>query len=352
MFTVTRILASIRARGGAGLMGKLAAVACLAMTAIAPAQTLPITASNPFKIDQPWVRPLASHASIVQTCEGQQYTFAPIAIDDFLCTKNGPIVRAQWWGTMDSTAQPPQKRFYVAIYAALATTCAPNLQAPLYRACVDASAKLVGADCQQKPVYLFSATLPQPWFTQTAGNRYWLQISEVDRNTNGTAASPRVGAVDWRWSGHRSIKNCPAAQRNANNTYVQPLRDPCDQIEDDLAFRLYSRAIVGTVTGTTGPSALRIEILNPQTLELLEFHTIDTDAQGNFEAYPELEDGVYAIRVRGMGSPSLLLPAVQLADGSVLPADWTLRGGDANSDNRVTFDDISTVLGNFGIVGQ
>jgi hypothetical protein len=305
-----------------------------------------ITALNPFKINQPWIKPLASHASIVDNCSGQQVTFAPIAMDDFLCTKNGPLVRIEWWGTMDGTFLPPQRNFFVRIYGHTGSTCQPTN--PLYSACVQASSKLVGIDCQQKPVYHFRASLPSPHFVQTAGTRYWLQISEVDRGPAGApAASPRPGVVDWRWSAHRDIKNCPAIRRGAAGA-TSTLIDPCDDRQDDLAFRIYSRTIIGTVPANPR-SAYTASFYLPGTSTLADTFTVSPDDDGTVELFTELPDGVYDIRLSGMSGPGLLLPAVQLADGSVLDLGELDPGqGDANSDGMVNFTDITTVLANFG----
>ena len=330
----------------------------LSLVTLAAAPALAqVTSANPFKVDQRWVAPLAAHTSIVDNCQGAQVTFAPIAMDDFLCTKNGPLVRIQWWGTMDNANLPVQRRFFVRIWSDAGTAACRPAQ-PLWQNCVDATFQVVGTDCTNRRVFRFSANLPQPWFVQTAGTRYWIQISEVDRgNVAGQAPfSPRPGVVDWRWSAHRSIKMCPALQRNANGTFVQPLLDPCDQQPDDLAFRIFSRAITGTIPGTPGLSiALRntysFDLYRPGTTELIESLVIEPNADGSFEAYPEAPDGAYDIRIRGGGSTGLLLPAVQLADGEVQDfGELTLPKGDANFDGRVNFTDITEVLANLGSV--
>lgn len=338
-----------------GLKSKVVKMLGLVCLSAGSALAQPTTA-NPFKVDQRWIPRLASFSSIVQNCNGTQYTFAPVAMDDFLCTKDGPLVRMEWWGTMDLATLPVQRRFFIQIWGHSGTSCRPTQ--PLWKGCVNATYKVVGTDCQQRRVYQFAANLPQPWFVQTAGNRYWVQISELDNgNPAGSPpSSPRIGQVDWRWSGHRNIKNCPAGQFTAAGAFISPLLDPCDQQPDDLAFRIYSRVITGTIPGLpTTPTArgflrstFSVDLYLPNTSQLVESHNIDIDEEGNFAAYPDAPDGQYDIRIRGMSSPGLLLPAVQITDGEILDTGaLTLPKGDANSDGTVNFADLTSALSNF-----
>jgi hypothetical protein len=326
----------------------LKSLASIAIVALAGASaSAQLAAPAFFKINQPWRQPLASHASVVENCGGAQVPFGPIAMDDFLCTKNGPLVRMQWWGTMDNPNLPPQRRFFIRFWSHAGTAnCRPTQS--LWQGCVDATFTTVGVDCQNRRVLLWSANLPQPYFNQIAGTRYWVQISEVDRGTAaGQVVSPRPGVIDWRWSAHRDIKNCPALQIAPSGAITQPILDPCDQQPDDLAFRIYSRGITGTLT----PGTYTLRLFYPGTRVVADTIPFRTDDEGNFDAYPEVPDGTYDLLLEGMASTGLLLPAVQIADGSVRElGQVTLNQGDANNDGRVNFSDITAVLGNFGAI--
>lgn len=329
---------------------------CLAasMVALAPAGTalaqggaLPLF--KPFKYSQPWISPLAGHLSVVDSCQGNQVTWAPVAFDDWVCTKSGPIVRLQWWGESLAPNQQPIKYFYVRIWSNSATACLPSQ--PLYTACIQANARPAGTSCRNRRVYLYSAVLPQPYFTQVVGTHYWLQISEVDRvgPVAGIPASPVIGAPDFAWAAHRNIKNCNAVSRNAAGAITGVLLNPCDNIEDDLSFRLGSWVLVGHLTPAPrhkGPFLMQLH--DPATGALVDTQCFIPFEDGSYEVEPDCPDGVYDVYILGGSSHGLLLPAVQMADGSVIPLPTaTLALGDADGDGDSDFDDITQVITNW-----
>jgi hypothetical protein len=328
--------------------GQIAVVGLVALApvGVASAQIGPLPIFQPFKYTQKWINPLAGHLSVVDSCQGNQVTWAPVAFDDWICTKSGPIVRLQWWGESLSPNQQPIKYFYVRIWSNGAAACLPAQ--PLYTACLEAKAQPAGTSCRNRRVYLYSAVLPQPYFSQVQGTHYWLQISEVDRTgpVAGIPASPVIGAPDFAWAAHRNIKNCNAVQRNAAGGIVSPLLNPCDNIEDDLAFRLGSWVLVGHLTPAPlhrGPFIMQLH--DSQTGELVDTQCFMPFADGSYEVEPDCPDGVYDIYILGGSSHGLLLPAVQMGDGSVIPLpDANLVLGDADGDGDSDFDDITRVL--------
>ena len=330
---------------------RIALVGVAALLTIGPAasaQIGPLPLFQPFKYTQKWINPLAGHVSVVDSCQGNQVSWAPIAIDDWVCTKTGPIVRVQWWGEALTQNQQPCRYFYIRILSSTPTACVPV--SPLYTACVEAKAQAVGTSCRNRRVYLYSAVLPQPYFTQQQGTQYWLQISEVDRTgPAGPPASPIVGVPDFAWAAHRNIKNCNALQRSAAGVITPVLLNPCDNIEDDLAFRLGSLVIVGHLNPAPrhkGPFVMQLH--DPATGALVDTQCFMTFEDGSFELEPDCPDGVYDLYILGGSSHGLLLPAVQIADGSVVPLPTSsLALGDADGDGDSDFDDINQVIANW-----
>lgn len=325
-----------------------AVVGLFATTALA--QVVP--ASLAWKWNQPWTRPRASFASVVRDCQGNPVTYAPIAMDEFLCEQSGPIVRISWWGT-SQIPTAPARNFFFRIYAGTFGACAPG--GPLWQSCAQASAKLVGQDCQGRRVWYYSATFPNP-FTQQAGQRYWLQISETDiAGPVAGPGSPVGGAVDFRWSGRRPLSACPAMQRNAAGVVTQPLLDACDNQPDDLSFRLYSRTFSGTILpiATGRPSVHRICFRDPQTLELLEAFEVSTDDEGSFYGFSELPIGqtvrVYVNGMSGLEHDLGLLTLDNNVEHNLGQINTLI--GDVDGDDDVDFSDVARCLANFGRMG-
>lgn len=326
--------------------------ACLSLALVCASAVAQTPSFLPWKYNQSWTRPLASHVSIVANCAGQPLTFLPIiAMDDFVCNQNGPIVRISWWGTSEIPNQPARNFFFRIFEKPSPTACVIGPQ--LYQACVQASVRRVGVDCQNRTVWYYSAKFANP-FSQVAGRQYWLQISEVD-GLGTSPGSPTPAAVDFRWSAHRDIRNCPAVQRNlVTGTTIQPLLDPCDQLPDDLAFRLYSRSVSGTITNipTERPGVYRMCFRDPNDLRLLESIEFSTDDQGHFYVAPEIADGRVRVYINGMSGIEQDLGLLELRNNE----DHDLGAitqvlGDVDGDDAVKFSDITRILTAFNRSG-
>jgi hypothetical protein len=315
-------------------------LAMLTMTVSAWAQT-----SWSFKWNQPYTWRLASHESRVFSCE-QPRPFEKVAMDDWICTKTGPIVRVSWWGVLLNEAQYSKRwSYYIAIYRNIPGTCQPEPE-PRYHTCVRPDViRYTGRwDCTQKRVFYFSARLPTP-FIQRAEEHYWIQISESDKE------SARPGQEDFRWSAHREVNLCPAGQFPP---WTEPLIDACDGGIDDLAFRLYSRSITGHVNtdAYVGKRYATLEIRTPDG-EIADVQHVGLDEDGDFEADPDVPDGSYNV-VLFFGSA---LPAVQkdvqIGDGSVRELSFfDVFFGDLDGDGEVSLFDFGILVRNFGRMVQ
>lgn len=331
-------------------MKRLMSMVCgvLASVAVCASASAQVAISIPWKHLQPWTKPYASFPSLVLNCQGQQPTgVGGVCFDDWICGKTGPIVGIWWWGTVNNP-NPFPTNFYIAFYTD--NGCRPAQL--IYQSCVQASNVLVGVDCQQRRVYRFSATFPAPVFSQVQGTHYWVQISEV-------APGGAAVAVNFRWSAHRPQNYCPAVGRTPAGVFVQPLLDPCDNIEEDLAFGLFSKKLIGHLTPIPA-TAIGCLSCPPAPVYNLELRQADgtlvdsmcimPDANGDFECYPEAPDGSYEVWIRGMSSKTRKLPAVQMGDGSVIPlGNIAMPSGDADSDDDIDFGDITRVLANYGL---
>ncbi|MFN0136519.1 MAG: hypothetical protein ACKVS9_10445 [Phycisphaerae bacterium] len=317
-----------------GMLG-LAIAAC-AETALAQPVALA------WKYIQPWTPPRASFTSKVRSCQ-QPSPFPLIAMDDWICGASGRISRITWWGTLNTPAQA-QRPFYIAVYGNTAGACVPNLQDQRFQAClVPDYVKYVGTDCQQRRVYRMSAAMPatNP-FVQQQGTHYWLQISEADEQ------SVQFNVENFRWSGHRDIKNCRAVQ--APPQWIQPLIDPCDQQPDDLAFGLQSRDIAGVINpGGLVPPVMILELHTP-TGDLLETLAVEPDDQGRFFLATEVPDGDYVAVLRG-GCALEKRATIQLQDGQCTMIDsfFDIFYGDINADGGIGLTDLSLLLSGFGL---
>lgn len=316
---------------------------------------------NYFKVNQPWFPyPFpqgrwAAHESRVFSCEDPR-PLNKIALDDWVCTRTGPIIRVDWWGTMPrefATAQA-QRPFYVAIYPDNGN-CQPVLQEPLYKRCVRVDVfKFAGVDCQNRPVFYFSAALPpmpgsnQP-FIQQQGRRYWLQISEADRE------SVRPNVEDFRWSGHRSIKGCPALQASIGSQggiTFNLLHDPCDEQRDDLAFRLRSRTIFITIRRPLLNSILRLSLFDREG-RLVETACVEPDDDGNAVLDMDAPPGEYRAVLEGM---SMLRKAQEITVNEEgiesRMSFFDITYGDVDFNNQINDGDLLEVLFNFGRHGD
>lgn len=334
-----------------------AAVGLLALTAAASAQVVPVPLIM-WKYNQPWTKPWSAHASVVRDCQGQPVSFSTVAVDDWLCTKTGPIRRIDWWGTSPQPNQVPNRQFVIAIYSEV--QCLPSQL--LYRTCVLATNVLESIDCRDRRVYRFTANMPTgaAGWSQTAGTKYWLQISEAD-NAGMPMSSPTPGAIDFQWSAHRPIKNCPARKRAIGGPWMLCL-DPCDQIEEDLAFRLYSTAIIahvnvpGTLRPAGNPTPFVLELRRPSDGELTNRIPVMADVGGDGELHmcgsdgEEILEGDYRVSLSGHGFKPLDLGVHTFEDDSLVDLGGiTVAAGDVNGDGIVSFADITMLLANYGM---
>lgn len=333
------------------MLAAAVSLAVVCTTAVAqPSLTI-----NPFKWCQPWAPKLAAQQSTVLNCDGTPIPGVPVAFDDWICTKNGPITRVVWWGTVCNPIAgiPPPSTFYIAVWSNNPNPPVPGCCSPLQKicgGCVQVTGVVVGLDCRGNRVYKYSAKFPCQ-FTQAAGTHYWLQISEV-------LLTPTI-QPRWCWSEHRNIKNCNAVQAiptAAGVTFRCPLLDPCDNIESDLAFCLYSRSIIGTVTpsNTLMPHIYHLWLLCPQTGEAVEKHCIMPSAIDSFfDVFFEAPDGMYNLWMGGMATPGSMYPApIMLMDGMELDlGEWRQVHGNSDADLDVDFSDIIKSLSSFGAMG-
>jgi hypothetical protein len=244
------------------------------------------------KVNQPWTAPRGAHESRIITCTQPIPPAGGLAaMDDWICPASGPMTRVQWWGVVSNPAQL-QRRYYIAFYNGLATACLPGQRA--YQACVFPVTKPVGTDCDGRTVYLFMASLPAPYFVQTAGQHYWIEVAEDD------SSSVTPGVSDFKWSSHVPISPspmCPAVQQGAGGAFIQPIADDCTApIQTDLAFRIFGGVIGGTVPGPIIPALLHISLLSP-TGQLMETFYVDTFPDGSFAFEPDSPSGNYRVKI-------------------------------------------------------
>lgn len=277
-------------------------------------------------------------------------------MDDWVCTRTGPIIRVDWWGTMprELAEAQAQRPFYVAIYADNGN-CQPVLQQPLYARCIRVDVfKFAGIDCQNRPVFYFSARLlPMPGsnqpFIQQEGRRYWLQISEADRE------SVRPQVEDFRWSGHRPVRGCRALQARpgVDGGFVfNPLFDPCDDLVDDLAFRLRSSSHIIHISSGHSKSIFRLSLYDNQR-NLVQSMCVEPDDNGNDVLDMEVPPGTYTAVLEGM---SMLRKAQEITvneeglEGRM--SFFDIYYGDTDLDNVIDDRDLQEILFNFGRHGD
>lgn len=316
---------------------KLSAILLLAACTVASAS------AQALKTLQAWTPPWPTFESRVISCPNPVPAQGwKVALDDWICPQSGPIIRVSWCGWLRNPVQAT-RRYWIAVYAH-AAPCQPNFAQRLFGVCVTPDRyKLLGLDCQNRPIYRLSAPLPTP-FMQQQGTHYWLQISEAD------AESITPGAEDFRWASCVPVRNCPAVQ---DPPFTQPLFPPCPDPNRpvDLCFALYRRILILPPLLPLPPLGLSPP---PLTMELRdtsgvlrEVVTLEPDADGSTAAAPELPDGTYQVTLRANG----VLPGigtVMLTDGQETRLSLPpLRPGDLNNDGCVGQQDLGSMLANW-----
>lgn len=301
----------------------------------------------PCRVRQPWTKPLASHASVVRDCQGGPVSFAPIAMDDFICNTDRVWRHFSWWGTNPTTPTLPQRVFLIRIW--INQGCTPVDW--VYSECVIAKAKVVGQDCMGLPVYRFVAKPSVP-FAAAGGQRYWLQISEVDNDPNvivGAISSPNPGKVDFQWSAHRKIEDCRALQMDLFSGSVKPLWDPCDADLDDLAFVLRAKYFTGVITPVpVTPIIFTAQLVHVTNASLVEVDSFNVDPEtGEFDVFFDMPDDFCFLQIVGGASPGVEIFPPNPVEEVVNLGTIQMPQGDADNDGQVRFRDITTVLGDW-----
>ncbi len=293
--------------------------------------------------NQPWKAPWGSVESRVLTCTSPQ-PMNRVAMDDFQFTQTTKITWIRWWGTVSSSAQL-QRKYFIAIRPGVtAGTCPVPCNAGQISNfwCVDVSTKYAGKDCQNRRVYRFTATLTPPFFA-TGGQKYWLQISELDSD------SVQVGVEDFRWSAHHPIHNCTAQQRDIAGGVQCAITDDCpNPVTTDLSFELHSGLIGGFVPlppVILPPYIALAELRSPNLPTDLPFsvEVADIDDDGHFAIDTDVPDGDYLITLVGMGMSHPARP-VQVVGGVGMTSFFDIFYGDLNNDSRVNGMDIPLMV--------
>lgn len=199
-----------------------------------PLTIAPVPAAATPLFSQPWKEPGGAFDSAVFSCEINRPHKA-VALDDWIARVNSPITRIEWWGWTQDPAQW-KRRFWIAVRKHNPATNKPDMAAPpLWKACVvPSAAEPAGVDCRQQRVYKLTAKFASPYFYQKAGEHYWLQISEADKE------SIKPDQPNFSWSCSRPIHFAPAVQYAVTGAWKQPLIDPCPPGgKVDLAFVLW-----------------------------------------------------------------------------------------------------------------
>ena len=193
---------------------------------------LAAVASSQILYAQPYTPRQSSFESRVYSC-GAPRPFMRVALDDWRATVNSPITRIDFWGTLTNPLNV-SKPYYFAVYKNNPATNKPLMPTPIWKTCMTPQGVYQTTDCKQMRVYRFTARFPlSNCFKQVAGERYWLQISEADKE------SAKLNFEEFRWSGRRPIVNFPAVQYTAAGAFVPSLIDVCDNLRDDLSFVLF-----------------------------------------------------------------------------------------------------------------
>ncbi len=328
---------------------KTALVALGALTTLATsagAQVLPGAVLLGWKYRQPYSAPRGAVESRVRFC---QDTVLPpgyrVAGDDWICTRSGPIRRISWCGVVLDPAQLQGfRRYKVSFFLDTPGACRP--QQPICSVCVQPNVRRISTDCQNRPVWEFTAQLPTACFSQTAGTHYWVEIAEEDET------SARFGVPDFLWSSHVNIKNCPAYQRGTNaaggTVFTQPIFEDCFQQPTDLSFSLGSRLIIVANPGPVVP-VLMANFLDPTTGNPVGCDPVVPNLDGTLTFDPELPDGTYIMELIYPAS----LPVrrtVSLNDGEVAMVDsfFDVLLGDLDGNGQIGLSDIAPITNNWG----
>lgn len=172
---------------------------------------------------QPWTPPAAAFRSRVVTCDDPR-PLDRVAMDDFGFNVSGNAIRLRWWGVL-TNGQQIGKSYYIAVYKD--SNCRPDTH--VYKACVTPQVLFQRIDCTQQRVFRFDTPIPP--LAVSAGQKYWIQISEND------AGSATPGVDDFFWSGRQPVRGCRALQTFDFIEY-RTLVDPCNDRPDDLSFEI------------------------------------------------------------------------------------------------------------------
>lgn len=306
---------------------------------------------------QPWHYPDGSEqgGSRVLNCPVPLSAVPPIvghiALDDFQCELTGPITWVKWAGVLPNGAAQRFRRFYIRIWNHVTTACTPcgAPGTPLASGwCIVPHSRVIGVDCLGRQVYGFYAPLSPP-FTQTAGQHYWLQISEIESGESITAD------VDFEWATYHPtsvLPLCPAMWISAGGGPSCGLGADCAPHVPppfpDLAFRLGTTLVAGAILAPTLP-------LPPPTAFLAEFRTsaggevvytelVEPAEDGVYMIDPGIPDGTYLMTLRGMGMGAQTR-TITLQGGVAMGADFGItKRGDLNNDAIVDGFDIPLIV--------
>jgi len=191
---------------------------------------------------QPWYVTSSTGATGPSTIESRVFDCYPTklpkiaVVDDFI--GNGKVTnKVVWWGTPSDYHQNAYP-FLVTFYKDMPGACQPDLNTFIFQCMVPGKATAIGADCVGRKIFKYNAIMPFG-IHFASGQKYWIQISEIDNK------SLKVGAVDFKWAFHKRSPNyrswgtCPALGFDPSLTFF-PVFDPCDNTDIDMAFELWS----------------------------------------------------------------------------------------------------------------
>lgn len=156
-----------------------------------------------------------------------------ILANDWLCM-GGLVTDLHWWGGIEPQPSSGLWGFHLSIHTDNPQTCLP-LEPPLWSGPVPIAQITVtntgNTDPVGTPLMLYDYVLPIP-FSQTAGQRYWLDISAISNDPNFN--------VIWKWAQSSPAPIlCPAAQRQDTGGGPGPWRT-ISPGNIELAFRVTS----------------------------------------------------------------------------------------------------------------
>lgn len=311
---------------------------------ISVAMAAGLWAATAWANSQPWRAPNGAVESRIQGCTFNPPPLNRIAMDDFQYSSTTIIKRIRWWGVvLDPNQQQLTKRFYIAIWGntTAAGPCAAgcNPTQVLNFWCLQPSYVYAGLDCQGRKVYRFSVCLPAPGFTAIGGNKYWLQVSEID------SESARTGVEDFRWSGYRwdppvdNTRLCDAQQRTAAGVTLCTISDDCaPAVVTDLSYQLLTSCTLIPVPippVIAAPQVFLAEwrLASAPTSPPIMTELVEIDSDGQADLSPELPDGDYQLTLVGMAA-SRPKTMVSIMDGVAIGSFFDVFVGDLNNDGR------------------